>query len=142
MQIIFLRDSCPMERCMAVKIWSFLLALMLSFSVSGCYITPVRHLASDAALLKVGESTKEDVLIFLGEPDEQQVVGEGIEKWLYKEKDMTLLEKTPLIGKHIGSPEYQQVVVTLRKGIVTGCVYSSNNEDDLDWANDYSWQGK
>ena len=131
-----------MERCMASKKWYYVLALMLFFSLAGCYIKPVRHLASDAALLKVGESTREDVVIFLGEPDDQQVTGDGVEKWLYKDKNMTLLEKTPLVGEHIGSPEYKTVVVTLRNGIVAGCVYSSSDEDDMNWAKDYSWQEK
>lgn len=125
---------------MAARIGTFFLALMLVFSVTGCYIKQVRHLASDSALLKVGASTREDVIIFLGEPDEQQVVGEGVEKWLYRDKDSSFLEKTPFIGKHIGSPQYHQVVVTLRNGIVADCVYSSTDEDDMDWANDYSWQ--
>ncbi|EKD36365.1 MAG: hypothetical protein ACD_75C01535G0002 [uncultured bacterium] len=125
---------------MAARIWTFLLALMLVFGVTGCYVKQVRHLASDSALLKVGVSTREEVVIFLGEPDEQQEVGKGVEKWLYRDKDASFLEKTPLIGKHIGSPQYHQVVVTLRNGIVADCVYSSTDEDDMDWANDYSWQ--
>lgn len=127
---------------MALKILSFLLTLTLSFGLSGCYVNPVRHLASDAALLKVGESTKEDVVVFLGEPDEQQVIGEGVEKWLYRDKNMSLFEKTPLLGKHIGSPEYHHVEVTLRNGIVTECVYSSTDEDDMNWAKHYPWQEK
>ncbi len=127
---------------MAVKLRNFLLALMLVAGVSGCYINPVRHLASDAALLKVGKSTKEDVLVFLGEPDEQEEVGEGVEKWLYRDKKMSLMEKTPLVGKRIGAPEYQTVVVTLRNSIVTDCVYFSRDEDEMGWAKDFSWQKK
>lgn len=127
---------------MAAKTWTFLLALVVFTGISGCYVTPVRHLASDAALIKVGESTKEDVLVFLGEPDEQKNVGQGVEKWLYREKKTSLMEKTPLIGKHVGSPEYHHVVVTLRNGIAVDCIYSSSDEDELDWAKDYSWQKK
>jgi len=117
------------------------LALAL-VTISGCYSTPVRHLASDVALLKVGESTEEDVLIFLGAPDEQQDLGGGVEKWLYQDKEMSFLEKTPLVGKRFGSPEYKQVVVTMINKIVTEVVYSATDEDDLDWAHDYSWQEK
>lgn len=127
---------------MTSKIWTFLLVLLLTLGVSGCYIKPVRHLSSDVALLKVGVSTKEDVVVFLGEPDDQEVVGEGTEKWLYRDKNSSFLEKAPLVGKHIGAPAYHQVVVTLRNGIVAGCVYSLTDEDDLDWAKDFSWQGK
>lgn len=127
---------------MGAKIRSFLLILTFLAGVTGCYTTPVRHLASDAALLKVGESTKEDVLVFLGEPDEQQEVGAGVEKWLYREVEKTLLEKTPLIGKYTGTPEYHALVVTLHKGIVAECVYSSTDKDEMKWTKNYSWQKK
>lgn len=127
---------------MTSKIWSFILALLLVFGVSGCYIKQVRHLSSDVALLKVGVSTKEDVVVFLGEPDDQVVVGEGVEKWLYRDQHSSFMEKTPLVGKHIGSPAIHQVVVTLRNGIVAECIYSLTDADDLNWAKDFSWQEK
>ena len=111
-------------------------------TISGCYNKPVRHLASDVALLKVGQSTEEDVLIFMGEPDEQQEVSEGVEKWLYRDKYMTFLEKAPLVGKRLGSPEYKLVVVTISNDIVTDVIYSATDADDMDWADDYPWQEK
>jgi len=120
----------------------FLLLFLTLVTLSGCYNTPVRHLAADVALLKVGESTEDDVLIFLGPPDESQELAAGVEKWLYNDKQMTLLEKAPLVGKRLGSPEYQQVVVTLKNKIVTEVTYSSSDADDLGWADDFSWQEK
>ncbi len=127
---------------MVLRIKCFLLALVTLVAISGCYTTPVRHLASDVSLLKVGESTEKDVLIFLGEPDEQQELEGGVEKWVYQDKEMTFLEKAPLVGKHLGAPEYKQVVVTITKNIVTDVVYSASDADDLNWADDYSWQEK
>lgn len=127
---------------MVVKRGCALLLLVMTLCVSGCYITPVRHLAADVALLKVGESTQEDVLIYLGDPDEQVDMGGGVVRWIYSEEKQTLMEKTPWIGKRIGSPEYRQVVVTLTNGIVSATSYTSSDEDDLDWADDYSWQKK
>ena len=127
---------------MASKINSFLLLFLALSIFSGCYTKPVRHLASDIALLQVGKSTREDVVVFLGEPDEQQELGEGVQKWLYREKNMSLLQKTPLVGSRIGAPEFNQVVVTLRNGVVSACDYSYSDEDDMDWAKDFSWQEK
>jgi hypothetical protein len=122
---------------------NFVLLLLLALvAISGCYNTPVRHLAADVALLKVGESTEEDVLIFLGAPDKQQELDAGVEKWLYNDKHMTFLEKAPLVGKRLGAPEYRQVVVTLQNKIVTGVTYSSSDADDLGWSDDFSWQEK
>lgn len=113
-----------------------------AFFLSGCYNKPVRHLASDAALLKIGKSVSEDVLIYLGDPDEQKSLADGVEKWLYKKEERTLLEKIPYAGRQFGTPEYSQVVVTLVNGIVTECVFSLSDEDDAGWADDYSWQVK
>lgn len=119
-----------------------IILLVTAFVLSGCYNKPVRHLASDAALLKVGKSNSEDVLIYLGDPDEQKILAGGVEKWLYKKKDTNLFERIPYAGKYVGSPEYSQVVVTIENGIVTDCAFSLSDEDDTGWADDYSWQGK
>ena len=91
--------------------------------LSGCYNKPVRNLASDAALIKVGQSTRDDVLAYLGEPDDQQTDAGGVEKWLYTEQTATTLEKAPVVGKYFGSPAIGRVVVTLKGDRVVGCVY-------------------
>lgn len=127
---------------MAYRTLFYFLLLLYAISTGGCYIKQVRHLASDVALLKVGSSTQEEVLIYLGDPDEQLETGDGVEKWLYEDKDKSILEKTPFLGKRIGSPEYRRVVVTITNNIVTDLIYFSSDEDDLDWADDYSWQEK
>jgi len=120
----------------------FLILVVTAFVISGCYNKPVRHLASDAALLKVGKSSSEDVLVYLGDPDEQKTLGDGVEKWLYKKEEKTLFEKIPYAGRQFGAPEYSQVVVTITDGVVTDCIFSLSDEDDKDWADDYSWQEK
>jgi hypothetical protein len=119
-----------------------ILTMILVICLAGCYNKPVRHLAADVALLKNGESTQEDVLVYLGDPDEQVELEGGVEKWLYKKIDTTFFERMPLIGKRVGSPEYIQVVVTMADGIVVDTEYSATDEDDRDWASDFSWQKK
>ena len=131
-----------LEMCMVSRIGSFLLLFLAGFILGGCYTTPVRHLASDIALLQVGKTTREEVTVFLGDPDEQQELGEGVQKWLYREKKVGLLQKTPLVGNKLGSPEFNQVVVTLRNGIVSACDYSYANEGDMHWSKDFPWQEK
>ncbi len=127
---------------MTLNIRVFIVVLATAFLLSGCYNKPVRHLVSDAALLKIGKSSSEDVLIYLGDPDEQKTLGDGVEKWLYKKEDKTLLERIPYAGRQFGAPEFSQVVVTIVNGIVTECTFSLSDEDDMDWADDYSWQEK
>jgi len=120
----------------------FLILIFLACYLSGCYTTPVRHLASDIALLQVGKSSKEDVIVYLGEPDEQVDLGEGTQKWLYREKKTRFFQKTPLVGSKFGSPEVNQVVVTLRNDVVSACDYSYSDEGDRGWAKEFSWQEK
>ena len=110
--------------------------------LSGCYNRPVRNLASDSALIKEGQSTKNDVLVFLGEPDDQQTVAKGVEKWLYKEKTATAMEKTPVFGKYLGTPGIGRVVVTFEGDLVVDCTFDAHDADDENWANDFSWQEK
>lgn len=119
-----------------------LLALVMSILVSGCYNKPVRHLASDVSLLKIGESTQEDVLIYLGDPDELEEMGNGIQRWTYNEQKANFFEKTPLVGGYIGTPEDRQVQVILKDGIVVDRIFTAYDEDDIGWSKDFSWQEK
>ena len=117
-----------------------MILLVAAFLLGGCYHTPVRNLASDAVLIKPGQSTRNDVLTFLGEPDEQQTVGEGVEKWLYREEQSSSLERAPLVGKYFGKPGYGRVVVTLKGDTVVDITYDAHDDDEEGWADDYSWQ--
>lgn len=118
----------------------FLSVAVVMLGLSGCYMNQVRHLAADVALVQVGKSTREDVTVFLGEPDDRGQDREGREVWHYSEKDTSLLEKTPVLGKTFGSPEFTHVVVTFSDGVVVSCNFSQSDADDLSWAKDFSWQ--
>lgn len=127
---------------MALKNLTRLLILAILLGISGCYVTPVRHLAADAAMVQVGVTTRDDVIVFLGPPDEHQDLEGGAEALIYEEEHRSFFEKLPLLGKHIGNPEYRKVVIILRKGIVVKCSYSSSDEDEKSWSKDFSWQEK
>ncbi len=125
---------------MGLRLWTVLLLVLTLAAVTGCYSKPVRHLAADVALLKIGRTTAEEVLIYLGDPDERQLLAGGEEQWLYSEQRRSLLEKTPLVGKYVGAPEYLKAVVTLTDGVVSDCRFTAWDEDDLGWERDFSWQ--
>jgi hypothetical protein len=127
---------------MSVISRSLICVVLVAFTLTGCYTTPVRHLASDAALIKVGESKRNDVLIYLGEPDERIVLGDGEEKWLYKEYEHSMVKEAPLVGKYFGKPNYGTLAVTLKNEIVTGCAYGAWESDDDAWKDDFGWQEK
>jgi len=113
-----------------------------AFLLTGCYNKPVRHLASDVALLKIGESGSDDVLTFLGEPDEQVMLGNGVEKWVFTEYEDSALKNAPVVGKYFGEPNYGTVTVILKNNVVVDCKYGAWEHDDKAWADDFGWQEK
>jgi len=118
-----------------------LFCILLSlFTLAGCYNTPVRHLASDAILIKVGESKRNDVLTYLGEPDDQIILGNGEEKWVYREYENSIVKEAPVVGKYFGEPDYGTVTVIIKDNVVTDCTYGGWESDDRGWANDFDWQ--
>lgn len=112
---------------------------LATFVLSGCYNKPVRHLASDAALIQVGVSGREDVLTYLGEPDEQLILEDGAEKWVYTEYERSALKNAPVVGKYFGQPDSGTVTVLIKSNVVTECSYGAQLQDSS-WTNDFDWQ--
>lgn len=110
------------------------------FLISGCYSTPVRHLASDVGLIKVGESNREDVLTYLGDPDEQATLDDGRVKWVFREYESSALKNAPMVGKYFGPKNYGTITVILKNNVVSECIYGAYDDDELDWADDFGWQ--
>jgi len=121
------------------RLITFLVVLLLLVS---CTNKPVRHLASDASLIKPGTTTKDDVLTYLGDPDAQQMTSETNERWIYYEETKSKMQNTPYIGNFFNAKGYSRIVVTFDGDNVVDCTYSSHDSDEFDWADDYSWQEK
>lgn len=117
----------------------FLLASSL-VTAGGCSFQSVRHLASDAALVKPGESTRNDVLRYLGEPDGRRTVGPGVEEYLYSETRKGQLGKLPLVGRLADPASQEMVVVTLNGEQVVSCEFRLLKKDDLEWKKDAQWE--
>lgn len=107
---------------------------------AGCSYKPVRHLASDAALIKPGESTRKDVLRTLGEPDSRRAIGAGAEEYIYAEEQKSQLSNLPLVGRMIGADSREMVVVILNGDQVTSCELRIVKADDEKWKKDAPWQ--
>ena len=116
------------------------IGLPLLLLLGGCYSKPVRHLASDASLITVGESTRQDVLRYLGEPDGHRTVAPGVEEYVYHADRKNLLERTPLIGSMIGTESYEVLLITLTGDLVTGSEFRTYSKSDRDWENDFTWE--
>lgn len=113
---------------------------LLLLMATGCANKPIRHLASDAALIKPGTSTKEDVLTYLGDPDSQQQLSATTERWIYYEERPSTMQKAPFIGTFFDAAGYSQIQVTFEGDRVVDCRFSAHESDEYDWSDDYSWQ--
>lgn len=127
-----------------MKLQRTLLAFIFGISLllPGCYMTQVRHLASDVGMLQIGVSTQDDVLVFLGEPDERKDLGGGKQQWLYADVDKAFYQKIPFVGKYFGEPDRMLARVVLTDNIVTECSYKMIDDAEKSWSEDFSWQEK
>ncbi|OQX16724.1 MAG: hypothetical protein BWK76_11150 [Desulfobulbaceae bacterium A2] len=97
-----------------------------------CSHKPVRHLASDASLLKAG-SSREEVLRYLGEPDNRRSVGPGIEELVYHEERKDTLRKTPMLGRYLGQSGNETLTITLAGDQVRALEFRTQSELDSYW---------
>jgi hypothetical protein len=116
-----------------------LVGLSLLLLLSGCFYKPVRHLASDASLITVGESTRQDLLRYLGEPNGRRTVSPGVEEYVYYEDQRNTMERMPMVGPFMGTEGYQMLLITLTGDQVTDSVFRTFRKDERDWANDFTW---
>lgn len=110
------------------------------FLFSGCYSKQVRHLASDAILIKPGQSTVKDVQKYLGEPNGRREVAPGVTEYVYYEDRPGMFGNMPVLGSMIGPAGYEMIIVTLDKDLVSNCEFRNFNEADHKWVEDYTWE--
>lgn len=108
-------------------IFSILAALFL---LAGCSSKPVRHLASDAALVEPGKSTRQDVVRYLGQPDRHRSLSPGVEEYVYYNERRGFFGNLPFVGKLIDPDSYEMIQVTLDGDTVTDCDFLIHQEDD------------
>lgn len=116
----------------------FILLALLTL-LAGCYSKPVRHLASDASLVRAGESTREDVLRYLGEPDGHRTVAPGVEEYVYHEERKNIFGRAPLVGSMVGKEGDEMLFITLTGDMVSNVEFRTFGKGDRDWADDFTW---
>ena len=116
-------------------IFSILAVLLL---LVGCSSKPVRHLASDAALVEPGKSTRQDVVRYLGQPDRRRSLSPGVEEYVYYNEREGFLGGLPFVGKLVDPDSYEMILVTLDGDMVTDCDFLVHKEGDGNWATDSS----
>ncbi|GAB4335409.1 MAG: hypothetical protein Kow0089_05100 [Desulfobulbaceae bacterium] len=117
----------------------FLAGFLLLFLLGGCYSKPVRHLASDASLIRAGESTRAEVLQYLGEPDGRRTVAPGVEELVYYEDKRSLLQRSPVVGPMMGTEGYEILVITLTGDLVTSSEFRTFTKGEMERFEGYTW---
>jgi hypothetical protein len=115
------------------KLYRVSLVILAAFFLvmPGCANKNVRHLASDVCLIAPEQTTKEQVLSYLGPPDEQYEMADGGETWIYHEVKKTMLSDTPYVGDKLGDKKYEMVKVVFGGDIVQTCVYRLLTEEEF-----------
>lgn len=116
------------------------LVLLLALVLAGCSGTPTRHLVSDVCMIKAGQTSRQEVLTLMGEPDSKRMVSPGVEEWVYYEEDRSMMQDTPLVGGAFDADGYNMVRMVITDDTVASCRYSGFESDEFDWRDDYSWQ--
>jgi len=122
---------------MRPPLFVFLLALLV---LGGCHTKQVRHLASDAALIKPGQTTVKEVQKYLGEPNGRREVAPGVSEFVYYEDRPGMFGTMPVLGSMTGPSGYEMIVITVDKEIVTNTEFRSYNESDRKWMEDFTWE--
>ncbi len=112
----------------------------LALSLAGCSGAPTRHLVSDVAMIKAGQTSREEVVKLMGEPDSKRMVSPETEEWVYYEEARATMQNTPLVGGVFDPDGYHTVLITLSGDTVSLCRYSGYYDDEFGWKDDYSWQ--
>jgi len=119
---------------------SALLFILTLLVLSGCASTQVRHLASDAVLIKPGQTTAKEVQKYLGEPNGRREVAPGVTEYVYHEDLPGPFGKLPVVGSMIGPSGYEMIIVTIKNDLVTNSEFRNFNTSDRKWMEDYTWE--
>lgn len=105
------------------RILLYLVIFPAVFLMNSCQGQPVPHLTAKAVGLDEGMSKKE-VKNYLGEPDFRRNTSKE-KKWIYYHVNKSLLRKTPLLGRFMGSAQVDVVSVEFRQEKVIDFQYQS-----------------
>lgn len=116
---------------------TILLAILL---LAGCSSKPVRHLASDAALIQSGKTTLTEVQQYLGEPKGVREISPGVKEYVYSEDTISFWGKMPVLGSMVGPSGYEMIILTVQDEVVKSVVFRNFNEKDREWVKHYNWE--
>ena len=108
--------------------------------LGGCQTKQIRHLASDAALITPGQTTRGELVSYIGQPDAHRKITDNIWEFIYFEDKRSLIDKTPFIGSLSSSDDYEMLRIIITDDKVTECEFSSFDKNDQKWEDDFTWE--
>ena len=117
-----------------------ILILLATLLLAGCSSKPVRHLASDAALIQPGKTTLTEVHQYLGEPKGIREVSPGLKEYVYSEDTISFWGNMPVLGSMVGPSGYEMIILTVQDEVVKSVVFRNFNEKDREWVKHYNWE--
>jgi hypothetical protein len=91
-------------------------------------------------MIKTNQTSRQDVLKLMGDPDSKRMLGPDTEEWVYYEEARATMQDAPLVGGVFDPDGYNMVVITFSGNTVATCRYSGFEDDEFEWQDDYSWQ--
>lgn len=76
-------------------------------------------------------TTRQEVLSFLGEPDQKFTATDKTETWLYLKVNKSFAKKLPLLGDKLGEQNYETVTITFTGDLVRTCLYRQFDETEF-----------
>ncbi|MFZ5994015.1 MAG: hypothetical protein ACOYU4_03370 [Thermodesulfobacteriota bacterium] len=100
---------------------SFMIVLFLLLACSG---PSVKYYASDACLVKKGETTKKDIMALFGRPSSVENRPDGSECWYYNNEKKDLMGKIPYLGEKLSKKEIETIKIEFAGEVVSNCYYT------------------
>lgn len=114
-----------------IRLFIIVILAAWTFAATGCSSHAyIRHLAADACLVTPLQSTKKEVINYMGPPD-NRLSGPNGEEWIYYQRHQSLLRKLPYVGNKMGNESYEAMIVTFNGDRVQTCVYRAYNEREF-----------
>jgi len=99
------------------------LIIIVIFFIFGCAVKPGPNLASKAALIHSNETTKVEVLQFLGPPVQIFSFPDGKEEWYYYYRVKNFWQSIPVIKTYKGEDYTEVLKVVIKDEKVIECAY-------------------
>jgi len=116
-------------------IWTFIglsLAITLSLNLGGCGSKePVCHIASDISLIIPNQTSKAEILSYLGPPAKKRSLQDDEEEWLYFQSYNSLMRTMPLVGKKMGDCQFDLAIIRFKGDIVSSSQYRDLTEAEF-----------